>query len=502
MASAGEVSHEIKFDGGLNLVDPATEIADNELLLCENFWYPNRTLSKRPGFFKLTTSAFPTLGLVNLGWNPLSFKYLVMTPNANTLWEMDSSGVINTVAGPTNHASWMIHVNGVVYVGFDGAMGIRTLAAGVLSGATVVNSPQSQTAAWHKNRIFTDVLGVPGRLAFSAPNAPGTWLATPTTLVDSGTIDIGVDDKEPITAIVSLGDLLLVFKHNSCYSVYVQGLSSDWVIRRIAHVGAPPSFGGASAYYYNGIVYFISKMGVFKTNGTSFDKISEKVWVDFDNKYNFFANFLNGHWRITRYKEHLLIFGKATGRPAYNYAYNLDTGAWSNWTFLGGLFDDIFVSKISTSTEDAPMIGFKDDHAYIGSGYTYTDYLALAAINYFVYKDGSAYATGAGGSAFISTFRSKKFTVATDKFLRLKWAGLEYIASGSPTFQWLMDGINSSSYSPGFHATLLRGYKIPGGGRGRSFCLQGDHGLFSPYEFYRATFHTVGKEHIRASGAP
>lgn len=515
MPGVGEVDQELRFTEGLNLVDPITLIKDNELTVCENFWYPGGVLTKRPGFFKFNTTAFTTAtgGLIILGF--ANGFYYVRGRDSTDIYRVSAS--LGSIQALTNTSGdtygWSIYVNGTTYFG-GATLGIHTIAATTLSPTAITNSPRSNTVAFHKDRLFTDVWNAPGRLAFSHPGTLG-WSATPSSLIDSGTIDVGVTGVEPITGLVSLGDLLVIFKINSTWVLYTQGSSANWSLRRIGNIGSVPSYGAASSYFYNGEVYFVSRTGIFKTNGSSFINVSEKIWNPVGNYSSVGTDFGQGHARITRFSDHLIIAGHFESyvtlgwAAGYCYVYNLNTHAWSSWAFMGRAipFTDIFGLPSGAGGSEFALVATSGEGAsanmYITTDAALDNYdLLLSNSNINSYADGFQYSSPGVGSAYTSTFRSKKFTAKVDKLLRLKWAGLGYMARGNPTFQWQGDDVLGSSFFPGYNVSLLKGYKIPGPGRVRSFVLQGNHSLTSPYEFYRANLHLTSKVPLLASGTP
>jgi len=498
---------ELKFNGGLNTVDPSTQIADHELVECHNFWYPNEILTKRPGFFRISGTTMTPFSPVILGYDPTSAQILVRSFGSNAIWRVSLiTGVVTPLTNPSGASiRWMLYANGTTYLGGFGAGGIRTLSGITITDPPITNSPTGDHAVFHKQRIFASVSSAPGRIAFSgAGTGFGTWAI-------ADTIDVGVDDADPIVGLISLGDLLLIFKTNSTWILYVQGFSAaDWVVRKIGSIGAAPSAGSASTYYYNGEAYFISRTGLYKTNGSSFVNLSEKVWNPVENNFTLGVDPGQGMWRVTRFADHLILVGHfdayvsaglATG---YAYAYNLRNGAWSSWDFLEGNppIIDAFGLPTGSPPYESQLLITKGNHLYFTSDAAIDNYSYLLSTGINSFADGHQHNTLGTGSAYSSRFESKKFTSSVDDFLRLKFAGLEYIAHSSPSFQWRVDDALSSVQSPGFNATQVKGYKMSGGHRARGIALRASYAHTSPFEFYRANLHLGRKVPILASGTP
>lgn len=494
---------EFNFAGGLNQVTPATELADHELTVCRNLWYPGGTLTKRPGFYKIPqspnnfVSAVGTV-LFTLGYDPLADDYLIGTIGDSKIWAI-KTGAVTAFTGITDPPTWLLALGGSIYLGFAGATGVRTRSANTISGA-IANSPASLCGEWHKSRIFVGSNVVGGRLAFSNPNAPGTWSV-------ADTIDVSIQNREYIRALVSTGDLLLIFTDYSTYSLYVQGDSpANWVVRKIGSVGAA---GKSAVCYYNGTVYFISRDGIYKTNGVSFSKISDKLWKPEDPKFSFGsgASFNSSNWRVTRLFDHLIFtaitWDVTDTKTGYTFVYNMDTNAWSQWLFLDNFgFDDFYVNmNANPYYNGVQALATKGANLYYALSGEWGNYDAQIALGFNPYADGATYNTPGVGAAYTATLQSKSWGSFMDWYWRIKWASLEYVSRVSPQFNMVADGVNQAAVSPGF-STLVKAYKMPGAGRVRTFAIRGVHSATSPFEFYRGNYHYHLKTHVSASGTP
>jgi hypothetical protein len=512
VATSREVNHLLSFDGGLNTVDPPSELRDNELVECNNFFVGLQgQLTKRFGLMKLGT-------LLNTS-NPYGFMGL---DHSNGRLVMASVGIagIRKMQYPTfvdtaitgspggEIPRWYLWVNNTGYLGYVGTPGIRPLpGAGTVVGANIANSPSSSVAAYHKGRLFTNVYNNPGRLFFSDPLDPtvGTF-----TFQVTNFLNVDITDTEEISAIVPLGDLLIIFKWNSIWTLYVQGTSpADWVLRRVSNrIGcAQAVFGHKTALVYNNEIYFIDKLrGIFKTNGSSVLELSRKVWripegiFGLSGAGTIFSLAVWGNYLLVTVKDRLSPLPPSRAM----FAYNMVNEAWSSWDFLDDVFDDFTVVPSSTSNPGPSyLLATILNEVYIASpefDQEYYDEVVALGLNSFA--DGFAYSVPGTGAAYTSSFQTKEFTSSIDAFLRLKWVGLEYIARGSPSFKIVREGVQSAATTPGFHATLRKGYKIPGYDRAHTIALRSEHALTSPYEFYRANLHLVGKRPIVTSGAP
>jgi hypothetical protein len=492
---------ELRFSGGLNTQAPPTEIADNELTVCSNYYFSsNGDLIKRPGFFKFNPSAIGTSPLSVIG-----FDYV------NTSFVLSGSGPFSWVYGATTATAitgagvtsiyWVQYINGVMYAGTN--VGIHRFLTATTLGAVLANSNPTSCGVFHKSRLWAAGFAInPSRLYFSDPNAPDTWQV-------ASSIDVGVDDSDRITALISMGDLLFIFKQHSVWTLYVQGVTpADWVLRRVVNnLGTPRSFygGNTSVVTWNNEIYFMSDQGLIKTNGSSFTNLSNKIW---DQGNVIYSNITVGSsaWRLTRWNNSLIMLA-STVNGGYCYVYNLITGAWSSWGFFGGAsgpFDDFYVQLPYEGFATQSLIAIVGTTIY-GTPESYTTkagYNTGIGVGVNSFADGFQWGSPGTGSGYFSSFRSKEIASFIDWYWRVKWASLEYLAYASPQFNSIGDGSIQAAYFPGFNSSLRKAYKIPGPGRCRLFQLKCDHTATSPFEFYRGEFHFTIKTHISASGTP
>jgi hypothetical protein len=489
------------FGGGLNTQTPPTEIADNELVVAKNIYFDqDGNIVKRPGFWKTNSPALPNSPYNIIGPDNLNGRLIFNgSPSAFT-WSLGSPGT-NNITGASG-LSWVKYVNGTLYGGFSD--GIHKFTAFNTVGAVLTNSPVSIAADYHKGRLFAAGLTLnPSRIYFSDPNAPDTWQV-------ASSLDVGVDYYDRISAIISVGDLLFIFKNYSVWTLYVQGTSpADWVLRKINNtLGCARSSAnsGSAVLSYDNEVYFISSQGLVKTNGTSFVNLSQNIW---DRTQLLYSNVIIGSstWRLALWGFNLIMMA-STAYGSYFYVYNLLTKAWSNWVFgVGGIGTptDFYVlppNEGGSSETAFVLIDGTNIYEMLEDAVSSAGYDTFLASGYNSFADGFQYGTVGTGTAYPSQFTSKEYSSFIDWYWRNKWNSLEYTARGSPLFNMIGDGSSRASTSPGFHATLRKAYKIPGAGRCRVFQLNCVHSLTSPFSFYRGEMHFTVKTHISASGAP
>lgn len=159
-------------------------------------------------------------------------------------------------------------------------------------------APQTHIAVWHGNRLFArNDVGTGGKqtLLYSRlakvgdkDNAseevigeagnpqwdPDDWRTGGAD--GAGFLPFETTDGDPITALVSFGYYLLVFKEHSVH--VVAGFNPEnWTVRRLADVGA---MGSKAAVEHDGFVYFISGEGLYRTDGTTVTHVPGDEKID------------------------------------------------------------------------------------------------------------------------------------------------------------------------------------------------------------------------------
>src|ERR1700752_1079164 len=108
-----EQRKELHLTGGLNSVDPPTELQDNELVQCQNMWYLDGKMSKRPGFFRISDSDIPSTYHLNfLGYDPNGGRLVITNHQEFKIWLLttaDVGGVATQVTNTTGYFwNWLI----------------------------------------------------------------------------------------------------------------------------------------------------------------------------------------------------------------------------------------------------------------------------------------------------------------------------------------------------------------------------------------------------------
>lgn len=122
----------------------------------------------------------------------------------------------------------------------------------------------------HKNRLFC-TSNKSTTILFSALNKADDWA----TANDAGSIEIDDLSNQPITAIFSNGDRLLIFRENSFYELIGTGPANFRIVQVSKEIGA---LNNRCVVSLNGVIYFAHYTGLYAyTSGSIPQKISTPI---------------------------------------------------------------------------------------------------------------------------------------------------------------------------------------------------------------------------------
>lgn len=317
-----------EFEGWFNpgddgVTDPHSGIPDTAFVqLWNGLMTNNKSVRIRKGIRSVNSSTYRSLRILGIYNGLLVFSHNggVKTVNPSTY----SEATIDN----TNPAALSLEYNDVLYLFYPTAGNIRTWNGAVLT-ATALNY-QASVGVNFKSRFWivpNEATGVSSSqvrysdiFAVNAPNTASGW-------TNGGTIDVASDDGDFITGLVILNDTLIIFKRQSTWALYVSGSPSTWTLRQLhPQIGC---IGGKTAKVIGGLIYFRSTSGVYRTDGTTFEKLSSNVDGVFKDPGASVAastcNLRSATWWQSYY---LLQDGNPSG---IINLYNIDTGAWSRW---------------------------------------------------------------------------------------------------------------------------------------------------------------------------
>ena len=269
--------------------------------------WPRGTISKRGGIDAKHPTARSTTVIKMYEWTDLTDIHhsMVFQSRADT-----TSAEIYALTTSTNASSYgttnftMILTGGTynwVAVSGDDVIGCTTYAGSAIfvnGGATFIMSWSGNTTEAAVSATTTPIgatccLGWGGylflgnvmvgsvrkqsRVQWNSVNSITTWPST-------YWIDLDPDDGDYITGITLYGDQIIVFKENKIFSIsWVGGQLLFNSVRRSSEIGciAPDTI-----VQKNGLIYFLSKNGVYTFDGQSTRSASDKISDKITNELN------------------------------------------------------------------------------------------------------------------------------------------------------------------------------------------------------------------------
>lgn len=222
-------------------------------------------------------------------------------------------------------------------------VGIRTAAAptgivGIDGAGTaiapVANSPEGthltvfKERGWAINSVSTT--GFENRLWYSTAGNLALWggVGLPQN------IDIQPGDGDYLVATVPYNDQLIVFKSRKTYVLTADGSPTSWTVRLLNDsIGCT---GRGSVKVINGFIYFLSADGVYKTDGTTFQLISDNVRsVTSSNRDYRNPLAVLDVWAAYWDDKYILWMPSSTNTQPV--VWDLRSEVWTRWLFAGGV---------------------------------------------------------------------------------------------------------------------------------------------------------------------
>lgn len=447
---------DIRSFKGINLREPAGMIQDDELSLCVNFDIGRAgELVKRTGFAVLHSGS-------TLGNNPTKLIGHFLTSANSQLIVQSGTKLYYSADGATwteigtysvefgaqyNQKFYMVRKAGTV-LEWDGS------AITALAG-----SPNGTFCQVYKDRLFvlsSEATGaLNSRLYYSSAGDFSTWPST-------NFIDVKKGDGDFLTCCAVIHDLLIIFKGRTTWALYVQGSPENWVLRNIN-----PEIGCISKFTpreIEGFLFFTGARGVYKTDGITFEDISESILPVFSerivNLTN--ANIDTAAWWDDRY---ILLFNPTPSSQRW-FVYHLRTGGWTEWV-PNGIKPATFL-EINTA---APQKGL-----YCGD---------LDSLGKILRFGGGAYTDA--GTNYECRFETKDFDFTMPSlFKRGKWLMLDVEGLSSVDIVYTSDGtvLTTRSFSS---VVSRRGHKISGPGYFRRWKMKLSQTSNVAFTFYGST---------------
>lgn len=320
------------------------------------------TGSVTPSKFKITAHGYTTGDTVyvygitasnppNSTYNNLSFTITVVDADNFTL--NGTTAVVTTFA--VSGVGYVAKTNGsptplggVNFCTFSDlciavSPAMTTLKSSGTTFSPLLGTPPSNAKfiATHKARVFIAHHSVGSsperrnRVSFCAQNNAEDWTTITGAATDAGFIDVGKDDGDVITGMVSLGNVLVVFKNQSTWMIQGSG-PDNFTVRPIStRVGCIAS---NSVVVCDQFAIFLSDLGVYSVtaNGNGIVRMSYNIQPSIDS-YSRAQRVLAS---AGRYKTQYWL-----SIPAANYdTYVLDY-VYGNWTQYGNISSKKYLTR-------------------------------------------------------------------------------------------------------------------------------------------------------------
>lgn len=430
---------------GLNLREDAGVISDSGLSSCINFNIGRAgELVRRTGFEMIHDSSFLGLNTVKLIGHFITETYSQLLARIGSNLYYSNDGIAWILIGAYS-VDWGVQYAGTFYM----VRGNDTILTWTGTGTptAITGSPSGDFCIIHKERLFVFNSAGAGvlnsRVYFSVAgdlSATG-WIGTNTFDVRSGYGDF-------LTSAAIVNDILILFKTNSTWGLYVQGTSSaDWVLRSLnAKIGCVSKY---SVRVVQETAYFVGTKGIYRTNGSSFVSISDDLQnLMRDRVITLSSSNIDAAFYWDEKYVVLLRLGENIVRY---FAYNTKLEGWTEWVIAGGYRPSYFV-EVDTNI---PNLG-----VYAGdmnlSGHVFR-------FGKNVYTDGA--------EAYSSSFRTKDFDFGHPSTMkRGKWLAADTLGAATLTYLHTVNSEFTTQYTATTVA-LSKSVKMRGPGFFRTWSL-------------------------------
>jgi hypothetical protein len=320
---------------GINLLDKPDQLRDTQLISCVNFDVDNTgVLEPRRALRFHSQDAGASL------------KYLMATITlANEVQPRALVSVVNAgvssfkaIGSPDNQTEFTVtragtfrsavqYQNKIWYIPADASsVGAQSPASATNTMTSVASMPYGDYGFILKDRLFI-IRKATSAIYFSAATAfePSTDIPTPWAEPDGGVVFVNPGDNNPITKVVVVNNQIVIFKRDSTYVLsFTASPLGDGVLRQVS-----PDQGAIDAITYNNEVYCYNSRSVFKFVNGYFQDIGLQLALP---NLDTIDSSVTNPARINVVGK-TLVFG--TTPSGKTYAMNLDTGAWTTYTFSG-----------------------------------------------------------------------------------------------------------------------------------------------------------------------
>lgn len=491
---------DIKAFSGLNTREQQGRVRDDQLLSAINYDIGRSgELTKRAGF------AQKFAGGGTLGANQVNLLGVLHTETldqliakvGNELYYSTDGGVTWTLilGGPWNNVEFGIQYLNIFYMVRKDATIVQWNGS---TASAIAGSPFGTHCTVYKDRLFVlNTLGtgtLSSRLYFSKP---GDFTAT--GWVSTNFIDINPGDGDVLISQHGVQETLVIFKSTSTWVLYASGDPTLWVLRNLS-----PKIGCTSKYTtkdFEGQLYFLSDVGVYRTTGASVNSVSNDISPSFTQQ-QISSGFLNksyaGIWEekyilcleyyptiptwasystVTWDTLNTQTWGSLNAQYKY-YVYHFRVGGWTEWQpAVGSSFSVTnFVPIVFTANFRGLYVGARENNGKVFK------------LGETTYQD--------VGITYPCTMKTKEFDFDQISFMKKsKWLAVESVGEGTLT-------VNVLPYKGTIPANVVntgvdrRMSKVDGPGYFRTLQVMAVFSGVGPHTFYGLAMRFRGKQLI------
>ena len=404
------------FVGGLNTFSDETSIADNELVVCQNFELDlDGSLVSRPTFvyrgINLALGSTGNANILGYYYGPGNVPYLLASDGLSktyyfdgTTWVLITNTIAATAMAQFDNKAWLLAPYGSTNPG-----GSWSPSTGFVAQTEM---PRGDTIVAHKQRLWVaggrDALSNATTLYFSNPLGSATFWPTFSSTTNYALIGSG--DGQALVRIVVYYNALVIFRTNSIYSFqFLSDPAGGTVSLLVPNIGLTDK---KSLVAWENYIYFMYDEKAYEFINNRAQQINLKVPFESGNRTGIDESQARA----------VSVFGNRIIFSYFNnlYIFGLRTRTWSIWNSdTYGPIGEIFVAVTDMEYEEA--ITFSSAIVpYSGSRSVKTLHLTDLI--------------SSESETFVCTIQTKNYNYqASAVYKRLFWWGVDAIFRGQVT---------------------------------------------------------------------
>jgi hypothetical protein len=412
----GEAIQIGPFTGGLNTFSDPTAIADNELVVCENFELDlDGSLKSRPPFayrnINMPLGASGNANILGYFYGPGNVPYLIASDGLSKTYYFSGSAwvlITNTFAATSmaqfDNKAWLLAPYGSTNPG-----GYWEPAGGFVAETEM---PRGDTIVAHKQRLWVaggrDALLNATTMYYS--NVLGSAPFWPTFSSTTNTVKIGSGDGQAIVRLAVYYNSLVIFRTNSIYSYqFLSDPGVGTISLLVPNIGLSDK---KSFVAYENYIYFMYDERGYEFVNNRAQQINQRVPFVSGSR----TGIDESQARSVSLFNNRIIFSYFN----YLYVFGLRTRTWSVWQSpTQGSIGEIFSAVTDNDFEEAILFS---SAVVPAGGSRVAKTLHMSDV------------VGSDQEAFTCVAQTKNFNYqSSSSYKRLFWWGVDAIFRGTVT---------------------------------------------------------------------